>query len=252
MAFDLAGRIALITGSTTGLGKGIALSLGKAGARIALNYFNNSERAERALAEFTEAGIDARLYRADATDAGEIQSMVSAIEGDLGGSIDILVPNATPDQPHKPIEDYDAEFYQQMYDFFVKSPFLLTQAILPGMKAKKWGRIVNLGSEVFQASVGNFSPYVAAKGGQTGWTRSMATELAAHGITVNIVAPGWIPTERHEKDPQEEKDAYFSTIKMGRWGTPKDVGDAVLYFASEEASFVTGQTLCVNGGNTPW
>lgn len=252
MAFDLTGHIALVTGSTTGLGKGIALSLGKAGARVALNYYNDARRAESALAELQAAGVDARVYRANVVDSGDIGSMVAAIENDFGGVVDILVPNATPDQPHKPIEEYDAAFYQQMYDFFVRSPFLLTQAVLPGMKARKWGRIVNIGSEVYQASVGNFSAYVAAKGGQAGWTRSMATELASHGITVNIVAPGWIPTERHDKDPQEEKDAYFATIRMGRWGTPKDVGDAVLYFASEEASFVSGQTLCVNGGNTPW
>ena len=252
MAYDLNGHLALITGSTTGLGKGIAKSLGNAGARIALNYFNNSERAESTLEELHSEGIDAQLFRGSAVSPQDIDRMVDEIEQAFGASIDILVPNATPDQPHKPIEDYDLEFYQEMYDYFVKSPFLLTQAILPGMKAKKWGRIVNLGSEVYQASVGNFSAYVAAKGGQTGWTRSMATELAPFGITVNIVAPGWIPTERHDKDPQEEKDAYFETIKMGRWGTPADIGDAVLYFASEEAAFVSGQTLCVNGANTPW
>ena len=252
MAYDLSGHIALVTGSTTGLGKGIAQSLGQAGAKVALNYFNNTERGEKALAEFKDSGIDVRLYRANVVNIESIQSMVSAIANDFGGCIDILVPNATPDQPHKPIEDYDAAFHQAMFDFFVMSPYLLTSAVLAGMKQKKWGRIINIGSEVYQASVGNFSPYVAAKGGQTGWTRSMATVLAPFGITVNIVAPGWIPTERHEKDPQEEKDAYFSAIKMGRWGTAKDVGDAVRYFASEEASFVSGQTLCVNGGNTPW
>jgi 3-oxoacyl-[acyl-carrier protein] reductase len=93
---------------------------------------------------------------------------------------------------------------------------------------------------------------VAAKGGQIGWSRSMSRELAPFGITVNMVAPGWIPVERHEKDPQHLKDAYKALIPAGRWGTPQDVADAVLYLASPEASFVTGQTLCLNGGMTPW
>ena len=119
------------------------------------------------------------------------------------------------------------------------------------MKKKRFGRIINVGSEVFQLSVPNFSAYVAAKGGQLGWTRSMAKELAPFGITVNQVAPGWIPTERHANDPQEAKDGYLAGIPAGRWGTPEDVATAVLYFASNEASFVTGQTTCVNGGLTP-
>ena len=97
-----------------------------------------------------------------------------------------------------------------------------------------------------------FSAYVAAKGGQIGWSRSMARELAPFGITVNMVAPGWIPVERHANDPRQLKDDYFALIPVRRWGVPQDVADAVLYLASDEASFVTGQTLCVNGGMTPW
>jgi 3-oxoacyl-[acyl-carrier protein] reductase len=139
-----------------------------------------------------------------------------------------------------------------MYDFFVMSPFHLAQAVLPGMKKRGHGRIVNITSEVFHSSVPEFSAYVAAKGGQIGWSRSMSNELAPFGITVNTVAPGWIPTERHENDPQEDKEAYLKTIPLGRWGTPEDVGNAVSYFSSDEASFITGQTLCVNGGRTPW
>ena len=127
-----------------------------------------------------------------------------------------------------------------------------TRRGLAAMKRQRWGRIINITSEVFARALGSFSAYVAAKGGQIGWSRSMATELAPHGITVNTVAPGWIPVERHEKDPQEEKDAYFRLIPMGRWGVPEDVAGAVTYFASAEAAFVTGQTLCVNGGMTPW
>jgi 3-oxoacyl-[acyl-carrier protein] reductase len=120
------------------------------------------------------------------------------------------------------------------------------------MKENRWGRIINITSEVYHRSVGNFAAYVSAKGGQIGFSRSMASELARFGIIVNTVAPGWIPVERHEFDPAETKNAYHAQIPAGRWGTPQDVADAVLYYASEEASFVTGQTLCVNGGMTPW
>lgn len=251
MSFSLKNHVVLVTGSSKGLGKVIAFTLGKAGAKVCFNYANNKEKAEATFAKYRATGGEGILVRADAISPDAIAKMAEEVEEKLG-PIDILVANATPDQPQKPIEEYDWEFYQSMVDFFIKSPFLLSRAVLPKMKEKQWGRIINITSEVYHRSVGNFSAYVAAKGGQTGWTRSMATELAPFGITVNNVAPGWIPVERHENDPQEQKDEYFAGIPAGRWGIPQDVADAVLYFASEEASFVTGQTLCVNGGNTPW
>ena len=251
MPFSLLNKVALVTGSSRGLGRGIALALGKAGAKVCLNYLNNSEAAEKTLTKLREEGIHAAMFRADASDKEQVESMIEAIEEKFG-SLDILVPNATPDQPQKPIEEYDADFYRQMYDFFVVSPFHLAKAVLPGMKRRSYGRIINITSEVFHSSVPEFSAYVAAKGGQIGWSRSMANELAPFGITVNTVAPGWIPTERHENDPKEAKDEYLKTIPIGRWGTPEDVGNAVVFYSSDEASFVTGQTLCVNGGRTPW
>jgi len=249
--FSLTGHVALVTGSSKGLGKQIALSLGKAGAKVCINYANNQEIAESTFAKFQKAGCEGILVQADATNDQSVRHMVDEVEAKLG-AVDILVVNATPAQPQKPIEDYQWEFYQTMLDFFVKSPFLLTQAVVRNMKQNKWGRIINIGSEVFQMAMPNFSAYVAAKGGQIGWTRSMAKELAPFGITVNIVNPGWIPLERHVNDPQEMKDAYFAGIPAGRWGTPQDVADAVVYFASEESAFISGQTLCVNGANTPW
>ena len=251
MSQSLSGHVALITGSSTGLGYGIAEVLGKAGVKVVMNYANDKERAERAFEQFRSSGGEGILVRASAIEKSEIEAMVEQAERELG-AIDILVPNATPAKPLKPIEEYDWEFYQSMLDFFVKSPYLLARAVLPGMKKKGWGRIINIASEVFQLSISPFSAYVAAKGGQIGWTRSMSRELAPFGVTVNTVNPGWIPTERHVNDPEEDKEAYLAAIPMGRWGTPDDVGQAVAYFASEEAGFITGQTLCVNGGNSPW
>jgi 3-oxoacyl-[acyl-carrier protein] reductase len=251
MAQTLTDHVALITGSTTGLGFGIAKVLGQAGAKVIMNYYNDEERADRAFSEFMSLGCDGVLVRGNAIDESSVQEIVNIGESRFG-PIDIIVPNATPDQPLKTIEEYDWSFYQQMLDFFVKSPYLLTRATIDQMKKKKWGRIVNISSEVYQLSVSPFSAYVSAKGGQIGWTRSMSKELASFGITVNTVNPGWIPTERHIDEPQDEKDSYFENIPAGRWGTPEDVGEAVAYFASEEASFITGQTLCVNGGNSPW
>ncbi|HRF02870.1 MAG TPA: SDR family oxidoreductase [Pirellulaceae bacterium] len=251
MSFSLAGKVALVTGNSTGLGKGIGLALGKAGAKVPISYANRLDRAEQAAEEYRAAGITTSICRADVTCERSVDELFSQIERDLG-PVDIIVVNATCDQPLKPIEQYDWEFYKSMLDFFVKSPYLLARRALPHMKQQRHGRLINITSEVYQRSVAPFSAYVAAKGGQIGWSRSMSQELAPFGITVNMVAPGWIPVERHEKDPQEMKDGYFRLIPAGRWGTPDDVANACLYFASDEASFVTGQTLCVNGGMSPW
>jgi len=247
--FSLNGRVALVTGSTTGLGKAMAFALGRSGAAVALNFHSNSSRAETTRKEFQEAGIRCALFQADVTDEGAVALLTRAITMKLG-SLDILVLNATPDQPQGTIEEYDWAFYQVMLDFFVKSPFLLTQACLPAMKQRGRGRIITIGSEVFRRGTGNFSAYVAAKGAQAGWTRSMATELAPYGITVNMISPGWIPVERHGKDPEAVKEAYRKTIPIGRWGVPADVAGAALFLASDEASFITGQDIAVNGGVT--
>ena len=247
--FSLKNRVALVTGSSTGLGKSMALALASAGARVAMNYQNNATRAQQAFAELQEVGGPCQLVRGDVTSESDVQRMVDEIATTLG-PVDILILNATPAQPQKPIEEYDWAFFQQMLDFFIKSPFLLTRACLPHMKSQHWGRIINIGSEVVARAVSPFTAYVAAKGGQNGFHRSLASELAPHGITVNMIAPGWIPVERHENDPEELKAGYRALIPMNRWGIPQDLAGAIVFLASEASSFITGQNLHVNGGMT--
>lgn len=136
--FSLDGRVALVTGSSTGLGKAIAIALGKAGATVAMNYYNNEERAAQALQEFRDAGGTGEMFRGNVIDPEDVERLYAEIKETLG-PVDILVCNATPDQPQKPIEEYDWEFYQSMLDFFIKSPYLLSLACLPHMKQQKWG-----------------------------------------------------------------------------------------------------------------
>jgi len=247
--FRLDGRVALVTGSSRGLGKGIALELARAGARVAINYANSREDAEQALAELQAIGPTCCLVQADVTNEAGVQRLCDSVAQQLG-PIDILVCNATCSQPELPFEEISAEYFQTMFDFFVVSPTLLMRACLPHMKQQRFGRVIQITSEVFALGASPFSAYAAAKGGQIGLSRSLSCELAPCGITVNMVAPGWIPTERHTKAPQQAKDAYKAQVPAGRMGTAAEVGAAVVYFASEEASFVTGQSLSINGGRT--
>jgi len=247
--FTLAGRVAVVTGSSRGLGKAIALALGAAGAKVALNFAHGQEAAEATFAEFAARGYEGLLVRADVTNEKHVTKMCHAVANKLG-PVDIVVCNATPAQTQKPFELYDWAFQQQMLDFFLKSPVLLTRAVLPQMKERRFGRIVNIGSEVVRRGVPNFAPYVAAKGAQAAWSASMASELAPWQITVNTVSPGWIPVERHAGDAPAQKEAYKALIPMRRWGVPADIGGVVTFLCGDAAAFVTGQDIAVNGGVT--
>lgn len=249
MKHDLSNRVALVTGASRGLGEAIAVTLGACGAKVAVNYFASPEKAERVVALVKKAGGNAHAFKADVRDEDEVTRLVQEVESQLG-AIDILVANATGPQPFIPLEKLTWQACLDQLEFFVKSPMLLAKAVVPGMKRRRWGRVINIGSEVLEKGVAEFSNYVAAKGAQLGLTRSWAMELAPHGITVNLVAPGWIPTERHKDDPDETKRAYAAAVPMKRMGVPDDIGTAVAFLASEQANFITGQKLSVNGGNS--
>jgi len=250
MNTSLSNRVALVTGASRGLGAAIAKSLAEAGAAVGVNYFGSGGMAEDVIKSIRAAGGKAATFKADVRDEGQVKGMVESVEKQFGGPVDILVINATGPQPMLKLEELTWRACLDQLEFFVKSPVLLVQAVLPQMKRRKYGRIIQIGSEVFARGVPEFSNYVSAKGAQLGLSRSWAKELAPFQITVNTVSPGWIPTERHVTDPQSAKDAYAAEVPMRRMGIPNDVGAAVVFLASDAANFITGQNIAVNGGNT--
>ena len=249
MTHDLSKRVALVTGASRGLGAAMARKLGACGAAVAVNYFGSPDKASKVADDIRRGGGRAEALKADVRDEAEVDRLVRETAQRFG-PIDVLVINATGPQPFIKLEELTWRACLDQLEFFVKSPLLLTRAVLGPMKQRRYGRIVNIGSEVLERGVPEFSNYVSAKGAQLGLTRSWAMELAKFNITVNLVAPGWIPTERHDNDPQEAKDAYAKAVPMGHMGGHEDIAEAVAFLASDAAKFITGQKLSVNGGNT--
>jgi 3-oxoacyl-[acyl-carrier protein] reductase len=249
MVYGLTGKVALVTGASRGLGAAIAGKLADCGARTAVNYLDSPEKAQHVVEQICQSGGIAEGFKADVRDEQEITSLVGQVQRRFG-PVDILVINATGPQPFLAIEELTWQSCLDQLEFFVKSPVLLVKAVVGSMKERRSGRIINIGSEIFERGVARFSNYVSAKGAQLGLTRSWAMELAPWQITVNLVAPGWIPTERHAGDPQEAKDAYAAAVPLGHMGVADDVANAVSFLASDEAGFITGQKLSVNGGNS--
>lgn len=249
MSIDLKNKVALVTGSSRGLGAAVALKLAGKGAKVALNYLTRKKDADELKEAILKSGNVAETFQGDVTDEAGVKQLFEQINSTLG-AVDILVINATGHHYHKKIEDLTWDDMLENLRFFVKSPLLLAQQVVPMMKRKKYGRIIHIGSEVFERGIPEFSNYVSAKGAQLGLARSWANELAPYQITVNLVAPGWIPTEMHTHDPEEFKRDYAKNVPMGHMGEPEDVAGMVAFLASDEAKFITGQRFTVNGGNT--
>jgi len=240
-------RVGLVTGSTRGLGRVIARRLAHDGMTLAVNGLHDDAQADTVVDAIRAGGGVAAAFTGDVTDDRMAAEVVAGITEQLG-PIDVLVLNATGPQPEAPMQDVEWEDHVAQLGFFVKSPVLLARAVVPGMRARRWGRIIQIDSEVVDRPPPGRSAYVTAKSAQIGLTRTWARELAPFGITVNTVAPGFVPVERHADVTARVRNDYLSSVPAGRMGTPDDIAHAVSFFASEAAGFVTGQRLLVDGG----
>ena len=240
-------RVALVTGSSRGLGAAIARRLAQEGFAVAVNGRPGDDGVAAVARTIRDDGGTAEGFCADVTDEDQVARLVAAITDALG-PVDVLVLNATGPQPEAPVTEVAWADHAAQLDFFVKSPVLLGRAVLPGMQARRYGRVVHIDSEVAHRPPPGRSAYAAAKNAQIGLTRSWARELAPFGITVNTVAPGFIPVERHADVPNEVRRAYLASVPAGRMGTPGDIAHAVSFLASGGAGFVTGQRIVVDGG----
>ncbi len=238
-----------MTGASRGLGAHIARRLAADGWPVAINYRSDAEGAERIAAEIVAAGGRAAALRADITDEQGVRDLVAAATDRLG-PVQAVVANATGPQPAAPAEEVSWRDHLDQLEFFVKSPTLLLQATLPGMRTLGTGRFVHIGSDSFERALPGASAYNAAKGAQLGLARTWARELGGHNVTVNVVAPGWIPVERHGTLTADDTQGYVADVPLGRIGTPQDVADVVAFVVSDAARFVTGERITVNGGHT--
>ena len=240
--FDLTGKTALITGATGGIGAAIARTLHKAGATVAIS----GTRA--AVLEEVKAELGSRVHvlPCNLSVAAEVEKLVPAADAAMG-SLDILVNNAglTRDGLSMRMKDED---WATVLDVNLTANFRLSRAAMRGMMKRRWGRIINISSVVGVTGNPGQANYVASKAGVIGLTKSLAQELASRNITVNAVAPGFIATPMTDVLNDKQKEAILARVPAGRLGRPDDIAAATLYLASEEASYVTGQTLHVNGG----
>jgi 3-oxoacyl-[acyl-carrier protein] reductase len=237
---DIKGKVALVTGASRGIGRAIALALGEAGADVAVNYRMRETEAGETAFGIIELGRRAITVQADVSKSAEVDRLVESVEAQLG-VVDILVNNAGIAKPQR-VEEITERDFDELIAVNLKSCFLLTQAVLPGMRSRGWGRIINVSSIAAQLG-GTVGPhYAASKAGMLGLTHSFAPMVAREGVTVNAIAPALIETEMVSLNPR----ARSELIPVGRFGTADEVAAVAVLLARN--GFITGQTVNVNGG----
>jgi len=247
-------RTALVTGGAQGIGRGIALSLGQAGFRVAVADLN-TEAAEQTAKEIEAAGGTAAAVRIDVTDTESVRAAVAQAESDLG-PVDVVVNNAGWDD-FMPFVKTTEEFWDKILDINFKGALRVIQATVPGMMERGFGRVINIGSDAGRVGSSLEAVYSGSKGGIIAFTKTLAREVATKGVTANTVCPGPTDTPALRKfadgagdDAEKVIAGMTRAVPMKRLGTPEDIGPAVAFFASDGAGFVTGQTLSVSGGLT--
>jgi 3-oxoacyl-[acyl-carrier protein] reductase len=237
---ELKGKIALVTGASRGIGRAVAIGLARSGVNVAINFKTQQAEAQVTLQQVTSLDRRAIAVQADVSRSSEVANMIITVEKDLG-PLDILVNNAGIAR-HQKVEDTTESDWDEILAVNLKSVFLVTQAVLPGMRARRWGRIINISSGAAQTGGIVGLHYTASKAGIEGLTRAYASRLVKEGITVNAVAPSLIET-----DMMPDAGSRRKLIPLGRLGRPDEVAEAVIFLAGN--GYMTGQTISLNGGS---
>lgn len=239
-------RVALVTGGSRGIGRAISERLARSGHTVAVNYTSNSEAAQEVVASVAASGGRANSFQADVSDQSQVESMFAQVESDLG-PVHILVNNAGITRDNLLLR-MSAEEFDEVINTNLRSVYLCTRASLKGMLRAKWGRIVSVASVAGISGNPGQANYSASKAGMIGFAKSVAKEVGSRGITSNVVAPGFIDTDMTSALGEEAKKAATGSISLGRFGQPDEIAAAVEFLASEDAGYITGQVLAVDGG----